>query len=198
MGSVRRLGVALVSVAVMLTMSATPASSDDQALDGAEVKSGEVDPRGPQTDAGRSPFDARLMNPSGRQRDERGLPADSSDGYWTAFSPKQEAGPAGPSSTTLRRAARREPPPGGGSIPWSRWAACGVRDSRYKVVRDYGRPQLHRRMDRGYARLYCGRRDSVKGGERSSAIATSRTATRTNGRSRLRRWAEVGKIWSAG
>lgn len=44
----------------------------------------------------------------------------------------------------------------GPHIPYSGWAGCGVFDNKYKVVRDYGRYPFHPRMQRSYARLYCG------------------------------------------
>ena len=49
------------------------------------------------------------------------------------------------------------------TIPWSGWAACGLGDSRYKHVKDYTRPNIDPRMYSNYARLYCGRVDSVPG-----------------------------------
>lgn len=71
-----------------------------------------------------------------------------------------------PQGTTdeLAQIARSAPHPGGPGIPFSGWAACGVNDSRYKVVRDYDRYR-YAGMEGSYARLYCGRVDSVQGGE---------------------------------
>lgn len=42
------------------------------------------------------------------------------------------------------------------NIPYAGWAACGVRDSRYKVVHDYRRRFVNGRQARTYTRLYCG------------------------------------------
>jgi hypothetical protein len=42
------------------------------------------------------------------------------------------------------------------TLPSAGWAACGVFDSRYKVVRDYQRRVAHSRMAGRTARLYCG------------------------------------------
>lgn len=44
-------------------------------------------------------------------------------------------------------------------IPFAGWRACpgyDIHDTRYRVVHDYKRPWKHPRMNRSYARLYCG------------------------------------------
>lgn len=72
-------------------------------------------------------------------------------------SAREEAVPAGGRgefSVVQHRDATR-----GGGLPHANWRACGVFDSRYKVVHDYKRRHVHRRMVGKVGRLYCGMRD---------------------------------------
>lgn len=80
--------------------------------------------------------------------------------------PEGETGTWDPSSgTTGGTVGAAGTAPTDEDIPCAGWRACGVSDSRYKHARDYVRIRIHSRMVGSIGRLYCGRYDSVPGGE---------------------------------
>ncbi|MGL5809406.1 MAG: hypothetical protein ACRCYQ_05635 [Nocardioides sp.] len=150
------------SLSLVFALSLVGPGLANGAVTESEVVSGEVDPAPADPEVDES--DAEFLDPPSSAVDVSEV--DMSTGLWVAEDAANGSAQVpgrGLSNSFGALAAYREPPPGGGSIPWSRWAACGGFDSRYKVVRDYQRNAYHQRMKRRYARLYCGRRDSVEG-----------------------------------
>jgi hypothetical protein len=132
------------------------------------VNVGWLDPLGPVADpAIQDSRDDVFLNPTVADVDSSAPPAllNGQIAKWSAINDTRSAADVQALSAASGIAASfdREPPPGGDEIPWSHWAACGAFDGNYKVVRDYPRTTLDARMERSYARLYCGRVDSVEG-----------------------------------
>lgn len=157
----RRLGVTFVSLSLALALSPTSVLADDTGSpspagdDGALMQSYEsdstegsvVDPNGATTDGG------SWQTPDGVEGE-----AAVDDNPPAAPSPQYEWRTAESAPAAGRLAYSAAPTDEG--IPFAGWRACGAFDSRYQVVKDYSRVDLDSRMERDYARLYCGIRDA--------------------------------------
>jgi hypothetical protein len=117
----------------------------------AELVTAQVDLDGPTTDVEPEDNDAAELSPDPSVLAEPGLPVEKADTQWVAAKTVTQTSSGSPSSLAADCYGCPSE-----DIPFAGWHACGNFDSRYRVVHDYGKRALHPRMERGYARLYCG------------------------------------------